>query len=240
MSPQNIFLLRHGESIGNKNKEVYKTTPDYALTLTELGEKQADNAGQALRKIIPKGSVQFYVSPYWRTRQTFLKIQKYFPSFNYYEDPRLREQEWSQDMITDRAEEKVQEFRDNYGVFYYRFRDGGESSADVYDRMSDFLDTMFRDFTKPHFADNAIIVSHGMAIRVFLMRFFHCTVEEFESWRNPENGEYFHLQLCKESGKYSLLTPMRVRPIPRNKFQFNWGKTDLENLGCRKLAITER
>jgi broad specificity phosphatase PhoE len=33
-----------------------------------------------------------------------------------------------------------------------------------------------------------LIVSHGMAIRCFVMRFLHLKVEDFERMRNPWNG----------------------------------------------------
>ena len=37
MKPQNIILIRHGQSHGNLNKEIYKSIPDYALELTDEG-----------------------------------------------------------------------------------------------------------------------------------------------------------------------------------------------------------
>ena len=237
MKPLNIFLIRHGQSIGNVNREVYKTIPDYALTLTDLGREQAKNVGIQLKELISNSPVQFYVSPFWRTRQTFIEIQKSLSYYKYYEDARLREQEWSQDMISREGyNDKAEEYRDKYGHFYYRFRDGGESCGDVADRMGDFMGTMFRDFEKKDFFPNIVIVTHGMAMRVFLMRFFHCSVEEFESWGNPRNCEYYHLQLNKHSGKYKLLTPLRIHKL-RHNFQFNWQGTGVENLGLNKLPV---
>jgi broad specificity phosphatase PhoE len=57
MKPQNIFLVRHGQSTGNVDKEIYKNTPDYALPLTPLGEKQADEVGKKIAGIIPGDAV---------------------------------------------------------------------------------------------------------------------------------------------------------------------------------------
>ena len=37
MKPQRIILIRHGESEGNINKEIYTQKPDYALYLTNKG-----------------------------------------------------------------------------------------------------------------------------------------------------------------------------------------------------------
>jgi broad specificity phosphatase PhoE len=236
--PENIFLVRHGQSRGNVDRTVYRHTPDYAVQLTDEGYHQANAVGSVISKLIPNTTVQFYVSPFWRTRQTFIQIQKHFKGFNYYEDPRLREQEWGQNMDSPEGyRENVEKYRDGYGHFYYRFRHGGESCADVFDRMSDFLDTMYRDFDKKHYPDNTVIVTHGMTMRVFLMRFFHCNVEEFESWANPKNCEFFHMKLCHASGKYSLVSPLRQH-IVKHSFQFNWESTGLENLGIAKLETT--
>lgn len=227
MKPDRIFIVRHGQSVGNANKSVYKETPDYALTLTPKGHEQAEGAGLAIKTYIePDQSIQFYVSPFWRTRQTYAGIRKAFPIpdpdlYRYYEDPRLREQEWGQNMDT-RGDtgfiEKIEEYRDSYGHFYYRFRDGGESCADVFDRVSDFMGTLFRDFEKKEFPRNVVIVTHGMTMRLFLMRWFHSSVEEFESWGNPLNGSFYLLERG-DGEKYNLVTPLRTHKL-RHEFQF--------------------
>lgn len=227
MKPNKIFIVRHGESQGNVNKNIYKEIPDYALQLTPKGVKQAIAVGKDIAsQISPKylnmehPPVQFYVSPFWRTRQTYLNIVKSFPldCIRYYEDARIREQEWGQDMVSREgySHEKEND-RDAYGHFYYRFRDG-ESCADGYDRVGDFLGTMFRDFEKPSFPGNVVIVTHGMTMRLFLMRFFHASVEEFELWGNPNNCSYFLLEK-QENQKYILRTKLRRHKLV-HKFQF--------------------
>ena len=235
MKPDKIFIVRHGQSVGNASKAVYKDIPDYALTLTDKGHQQAEDVGKKLREIIGwDQSIQFYVSPFWRTRQTYLGIRKSFPiidhqMYRYYEDPRLREQEWGQNM-GDRGDvgfqEKIEEYRDSYGHFYYRFRDGGESCADVFDRVSDFMGTLFRDFEKKNYPRNVIIVTHGMTMRLFLMRWFHCSVEEFESWGNPVNCGYYLLERGEEE-KYRLLTSIRTHKL-RHEWQFKYTKESAE------------
>lgn len=223
MKPQRIFVVRHGQSEGNVDRAVYKTTPDYALQLTKLGHTQASEAGDAISKLIGKQSVQYYVSPFWRARQTYLGIKRKNISNRsiYYEDPRIREQEWNQKLGSREGYRDNEELeRDLYGHFYYRFN-GGESCADVYDRMSDFMGTMFRDFQKKKFPRNAVVVTHGMTMRLFLMRWFHTSVEEFEMWSNPKNGEYFLLNLGDDD-KYKLVTPLRTHVI-KHSYQFPWG-----------------
>ncbi len=224
MKPERIILVRHGQSEGNVNKEIYKEKPDYSVLLTPKGHEQAKNVGEELARLIGYSPVQFYVSPFWRTRQTFLNIAAQFPPscVHYYEDSRLREQEWGQDMVARKGIDwDGARARDAYGHYYYRFSDG-ESCADVYDRMSDFMGTMFRDFEKENFPRNVIIVTHGMAMRCFMMRWFHTSVEEFESWANPKNCEYLLLER-QESGKYQLKTPMRLHEV-RHEYQFDWAK----------------
>ena len=228
MKPDRIILVRHGESVGNVNKEIYKTIPDYALDLTEKGIIQAKQAGRELHELITNITVQYYISPFWRTRRTFEYI---YENFNYfkdvdkiYEDPRIREQEWGHlrddlDLVN-----KMQEYRDNYGHFYYRFNDG-ESCADVYDRVSDFMNTMFRDFEKRDYPRNVIIVTHGMTIRLFLMRWFHVSVEEFESWANPKNCEKFILERNQLDDKYTLTSHSEMRKHNLiHPFQYTWLK----------------
>ena len=97
----------------------------------------------------------------------------------------------------------------NYGTFYYRIPDG-ESAADVYDRVSDFFGTLHRDFEKEGFPENCVIISHGMTIRLFLMKWFHWTVEEFEKIRNPKNCAIIVLEK-NEKGKFQLMTELEER-----------------------------
>jgi broad specificity phosphatase PhoE len=226
VKPDRIFVVRHGKSEGNIDKSIYKNIPDYAIQLTSEGKNQAEEVGKEIKNIIGSDSVKFYVSPFWRTIQTFQEIIKAFPSlkrdsYTYYEDPRLREQEWCGKLREDGYMHEIEAERDAYGHFYYRF-DGGESCADVFDRISGFLDTLHRDFQKGDFPYNCIIVTHGMALRVFLMRFFHLSVEEFERLKNPRNCQFVLLELNKSTEKYKLIKGLDDYKNIRHKYQFKW------------------
>lgn len=213
--PKRIILVRHAESEGNVNKKIYQIKPDYALELTDLGREQAFNTGQELINICEGAGAAFYVSPFFRTRRTYQEISKSIKTIKYYEDPRLREQEWG----TGFAKGLVDE-RERYasGHFYYRF-ENGESPADVYDRISDLLNTLHRDFEKQDYPENVIIITHGMALRVFLMRWLHWSVEEFESVKNPKNAEYFVLE--NKGEKFELdKSVLRYYNKPTHEFQF--------------------
>jgi broad specificity phosphatase PhoE len=210
MKPERIILIRHGESIGNADRRVYGEIPDYKLTLTEKGKEQALDCGVRLKKITNEASCCFYVSPLWRTRETYQGIKESFDEDDivYREEPRIREQEWGHLRNLEESNKILKE-RDEFGTFYFRIPDG-ESAADVYDRVSDFFGTLHRDFHKKGFPENCIIVSHGMTIRLFLMKWFHWTVEEFETLRNPHNCAIIVLQKNGD-GKYELKTELERR-----------------------------
>ena len=208
--PKRIILVRHGESEGNADRQNYASIPDHALNLTAYGRAQAFEAGDAIKKLVGTTSVYAYVSPFYRARQTFEQIAIVLGGRvkKSIEDPRIREQEWGHLRHPDENNEMLQE-RDEYSTFYYRIKDG-ESGADVFDRVSTFLETMHRDFKKPDYPDNALIVTHGYTLRIFLMRWLHWTVEEFENVLNPENCAVVVLER-QSDGQYVLQTPLRNR-----------------------------
>ncbi|HEX8515155.1 MAG TPA: histidine phosphatase family protein [Bacteroidia bacterium] len=217
MKPKRIILIRHGESEGNVDRLVYKIKPDYALLLSDSGKEQAKNAGKELKKIIGGETSHFYVSPFWRTRETFEYIATEFErdKIGWTEEPRIREQEWGH-LRSPEEGNVIEKERDAYGTFYYRIPDG-ESAADLYDRVSDFFGSLHRDFEKEDFPDNAVIITHGMAIRLFLMRWFHWTIEEFEVIANPYNCEIVIMEK-NENGKYGLHHRLRTHTV-KSKWQ---------------------
>jgi broad specificity phosphatase PhoE len=185
--PVRIALLRHGESEANLDKTIYERLPDHAVPLTTHGHHQAAAAGKKLRELFENEPVRVYVSPYLRALQTVesLGIDDLIGAAR--EEPRLREQDWANFQDTEDIERQEQ-LRDSYGHFFYRFTHG-ESGSDVYDRVSTFLETMHRDFDVPGSPRNVLLVSHGLTMRLFCMRWFHWSVRFFETLHNPGNGE---------------------------------------------------
>ena len=57
--------------------------------------------------------------------------------------------------------------------------------------MTIFEDHMIRDINAGRFRDNTslVLLTHGLALRVFLMRWFHWTVDQFMNVYNPPNAE---------------------------------------------------
>lgn len=87
----------------------------------------------------------------------------------------------------------------------------------MFDRVSDFLGTLMRDFEKTDFPPNVVIVTHGMALRLFLMRWFHWTVEQFEEVLNPTNCQVLLMEKATH-GKYGIMTPMQTQVV-QHKYQ---------------------
>lgn len=219
--------MRHGESEGNCDKSVNRHTPNHKVALTDQGHYQALQAGQVLegflrQEILNKvcrftknknpRSLMFYTSPYLRARQTcndIIEGIKDLPGVEYTisEEPRMREQDFGNFQSTPEEMEKIWEERAHYGHFFYRIPHG-ESAADVYDRVASFNETLFRQFQQDDFPNILVLVTHGIWARVFLMKWFRWTYEEFESLRNIPHCQYLIMKQDTNTGKYALKTPL--------------------------------
>ncbi|KAJ8556398.1 hypothetical protein K7X08_029789 [Anisodus acutangulus] len=214
--PKRIILVRHGESEGNRDDAMYTVMPDYRIPLTPKGIGQAKEAGSRIFDVVSdngtsdKWRVYFYVSPYVRTRSTLREIGRAFTRrrvLGVREECRIREQDFGNFQVAERMK-VIKETRERFGRFFYRFPEG-ESAADVYDRVSSFLESLWRDIDMnrlhhdPNDDLNLVIISHGLASRVFLMKWFKWTVEQFEYLNNLGNSEFRVIQLGL-GGEYSL------------------------------------
>lgn len=197
-------MIRHGQSLANVDPSIYNRVPDYRIPLTPLGLEQAKAAGADLKRRLNGEKVRVYVSPYLRAYQTLEALDLGDQAVQVMEEPRLREQDWANfQNPAEIADQK--ELRNAYGHFFYRFREG-ESGSDVYDRISSFMETLFRHWSNPEYPPNALMVTHGLTMRLFCMRWFHWSVEYFESLNNPENAQLRSL-LATENGRYALDLP---------------------------------
>ncbi|CAI8603398.1 unnamed protein product [Vicia faba] len=214
--PKRIILMRHGESQGNLDTSAYTTTPDHSIQLTPQGIAQARLAGTKLRRLVsgegcsPDWRLYFYVSPYARTRSTLREVGRSFSKkrvIGVREESRVREQDFANFQVQERMK-IIKETRQRFGRFFYRFPEG-ESAADVFDRISGFFESLWRDIDlnrlhlDPSNDLNLVIVSHGLTSRIFLMKWFKWTVEQFEQLNNFGNCEFRVIQQGS-GGEYSL------------------------------------
>ncbi len=167
-----LFVLRHGESRGQKNTQLYSKLGDNRIPLTELGYKQAHMAGRIITSVLKQSGVQespiIYSSTGERSLATGASMlhvlirQGYTTPF--IPDMRLDKQKFGKfDGLFTRAERRehvpddyAQYVQDEeaHGVFNAR-PPGGESIADVKTRAHDFLMHLPQDRVPK------IIVTHG-------------------------------------------------------------------------------
>lgn len=193
-----IFLIRHGESMQNTKENYGVKLPDHKVYLTDLGKQQAMDAGLFLKEYVSSNSIDLknaalWVSPFERTRETASIINQYLNIEDVYEDITLIEQRYG--LFSDNPLEECKrnfplefELYDRYyqndGKFYAKLPQG-ESPYDVALRMKQFIDTLYRDIALGK--DTFFIVSHGTAIRCFILAFLHKSPEWFNSEVNVPN-----------------------------------------------------
>jgi 2,3-bisphosphoglycerate-dependent phosphoglycerate mutase len=225
-----IFLVRHGESLGNLDERAYGQFGDHNVPLTEWGYRQLIEAGHViaghLEAAQTAGSTKLRVwfSPFLRTRQSKAALLDVLPQRlvgKVREDYLLREQDFGLfTEIYDRAEQK-QKFPDEFekwarlrntnGKFYARPPDG-ESRADVAQRLRLFLQTIMHEARHGH--DSVLIVGHGVTNRAFEMNFLQHPVDWFERSDNPGNGEVTLIEGNRDSGYVSTLLHRTVDRQP--------------------------
>lgn len=160
--------------------------------------------------------------------------------------------------------------RADYGHFFYRIPNG-ESAADAYDRVSGFNESLWRQFGDDDFPSVCVLgqyppsfqttlfpinanplrlpVTHGLMSRVFLMKWYHFTVEYFEDLRNVNHCEFL-LMRKQDNGKYLLKTKLRtwselrreraqvVKDKEKEKEKDN--KDDLKLESAKSFVVTRR
>lgn len=229
-----IILIRHAQSEGNKNREIHQTVPDHRVKLTPEGHRQALEAGRRLRALLrPDDTLHFFTSPYRRTRETtegiLTSLTSDHPSpspfprhtIKVYEEPRLREQDFGNFQPCSAEMERMWQERADYGHFFYRIPNG-ESAADAYDRISGFNETLWRLFGEDDFASVCILVTHGLMTRVFLMKWYHWSVEYFEDLRNVNHCEFVIMEKNPDNGKYVLQNKLRTWSELRKEKELEW------------------
>ena len=202
-----IFLVRHGESLGNVDPLVHATTADHAVPLSDRGREQAREAGRRLAAYFEERAggglgaghphVRLWVSPYLRTRQTADALQETAGAWitDRVEHVLLCEQQWGLfDGIPERelAERFPSEFahydmQRRFGGKFWARMPQGESWFDVAQRIHQAFGTFHRD-SQAHGIRDLVVICHGVTLRAFVMMWCHLSPEWFEQELNPQNA----------------------------------------------------
>lgn len=203
-----LFLVRHGQSEGNVNKQVYFEKNDCEIQLTEKGKGDATNAADKIFELLgpDHGHINIFHSTYKRATQTASIIYDRLNDSGHMVDkfvptPLCREREWGS--LRDIIEQNLK--AEEHFNFYYTPL-GGESFADVYQRAAIFHQWMV-DKTRN---DINIVVAHGEFNKVYLMHLMDWDTAQFEEWANQQNGEVWEIQTTKAGNILSHLTPLKV------------------------------
>jgi len=197
--PLQVLLIRHGQSQTNVDKSLHRSVADPDVELTDLGKQQAKHVGDFLNQWLGshiRGPFRIYRSDYRRAVQTSDIIAAQLSSNNKFDirmDERIRELEfgYSDAVSENEMNEKFahyQAYKDLWAgdCKYYRRRLGGESPADVGDRLRHFVGAMHRDQEKWGI-DTFLVVNHGLTSRVLAK----LLLKEDRAWytlqRNPAN-----------------------------------------------------
>lgn len=185
-----ILLVRHAESAANVDWNVARDTSDHMIPITERGQGQARELGTYLanyfRQYKPKGRVRLWCSPYLRTTQTAMGLletatdipwEKSGHGDNIFFDEMLRERHYG--VLEGYSEAERMEINALHHAHatklsaqqgaYYARPYGGESPADVTLRLRHFYGSLMRSIGEG--VEDHVIVTHGIAIRSFVISF---------------------------------------------------------------------
>ncbi len=218
--PVTIYLVRHGQSEANVDKNVYRTKPDHAIALTPLGISQADEAGTFFANHFSAHAAEapaiILRSPYERARQTEDRIATAIGSQFIAERVELAECAEQQYGLFDgvpptelsvtfpREYERYLLAQKNMGKFWAA-PPQGESLFDVYQRATNVAG-MIRFGHRKGAINTFIIVAHGNWMRCFLMAWCNLPYEWIAKSRVPENCEVIKVQGAEIMGGVFLPT----------------------------------
>jgi broad specificity phosphatase PhoE len=230
--PQEIWLVRHGQSAGNVARDAAEAAAglhidiaerDVDVPLSDLGRQQSQALAGWFAAMPPEERPTVVLhSPYVRAAQTADIVMSGFDREELvalHADERLREKEFGiLDRLTVRgiAEKypELNEQRRHVGKFYFR-PPGGESWCDVILRLRSVLDTLTREYAR----ERVLIVGHQVIVNCFrylLERMDEATILEHDRAGDVPNCSVtsyaFDPQLGKR-GKLALKLVNFVAPL---------------------------
>ncbi len=199
-----ILLVRHALSKANVDLREYEATPDHAVPLARpRADPAARRAGRLIARLsLEPSAVCSWHSPYLRCKQTQEIVLKAAFSadarvIERRESFLLREQEFGdweglsdpQQVLDDPAAgARRQKLESHRGKFYFR-HPGGESAADVAQRVAVFIGKLHRSHFRHH-----IVFLHGVTQRAFRLVWLHRAAAWFQDERNPANASVLALR----------------------------------------------
>jgi broad specificity phosphatase PhoE len=205
--PDALWLLRHGESAGNRARDeaeadgravIDLAERDMDVPLSDLGRRQAASAGHWLRDMdVRLQPTAVLVSPYVRAMQTADLVLESagLTGLPRRTDERLREREFGiLDGLTIRGiRERFPEEADRrarLGKFYHR-PPGGESWADVVQRLRSVTTELGRDYP----GERVLVVAHEVVVLLF--RYILEELSEPEVLELGRSGEIANCSLSR-------------------------------------------
>lgn len=212
-----IYLVRHGQSIGNLDLKNYQKIADHAFELTDLGKEQAAEAAEILlsNSYLKKASdahggwdkpkYVFWISPFRRARETAAEIISRFVEeecedliIDRIESPLIIEKQYGlynqiagggEDAFKDNFPRYDEEYKKShkYDGRFWARPPGGESDFDVFVRAEIFLEKLHR--YDPQSKYNHVVVCHGTTMRILAMAAMNKEYEWFQRFKLPHNGE---------------------------------------------------
>ena len=236
--PNNLLLVRHGESEGNpilKALHENRRPPDAEILdkvdtslwrLTALGVRQARTTGAWLRDQ-PWARFDLYLcSDYVRARETAAELN--LPDAKWRVEFYLRERDRGRESALLTKEELERRFpgsREQKArhAFYWRPQDG-ESIADLCQRVNRVLDTLWRD----NDSHNVIVVCHEEVMWAFRMRLEKLAPEDYLKLDQDEalkvhNCQVWHYtRLDPETGRQAVHFTHRATYDPVEPRRSRW------------------
>ncbi len=199
MMPERLVLVRHGESEGNwakyaerRGKHVFteefrsRHSGDYRLT--DLGIKQAQAAGEWLRRHGPEMFDEFFVSSYTRAMETAVHLN--LPNARWRVESMIRERDYGDidimsEVERDRRFHEAMRHQKTYPLRW--IPPNGESLLHVCETR---IRMMLDRFHRQHDQDKVVIVAHGeimWCFRYLLENMSEERYNELEHSKDPKD-----------------------------------------------------
>lgn len=203
-----IFLVRHAQSEANVNFRVLRTITNMSANITETGINQAHQTGVFLSKKLSKDlPLKIWNSPYNRTRQTAKIIKEELKKngfiFEEFESIYLSERQFG---VLDNVEHFTTEFHQEAKHYLMHKKQKhdffvrpplGESPFDMCLRLDAFINFELNTENVQH-----VMVSHGAAIKGFLMMFLKKDYDWYNEQKNPLNASVHMIEEIVKEKNY--------------------------------------